>query len=238
MAVFEQAKLSNPYSSALLRYLAHFTRDLARSRLAIIAWLASVSWYSLIGALLIVVIIGSGMFMAEIEAETCQQAVKPGPQRIFDDHIVTSLYMAEVAAGPPPKTLWLPNLPLRVGQFCQARQSQDISEAVWSIASPPTLPAQEHRSAWRREAVQLLGRRLDATLEFSVAAPRSDFLFYSLASISSRPSGPGKHRAGRKLILRELMARGGSKTSPYGKADTRALKTEKPLNGSNVRRDR
>ncbi|KII64267.1 hypothetical protein RF11_02625 [Thelohanellus kitauei] len=37
-AVFKRANLSNPYSSSILGYSVHATRDLARSRIAIIAW--------------------------------------------------------------------------------------------------------------------------------------------------------------------------------------------------------
>ncbi|KII63599.1 hypothetical protein RF11_16411 [Thelohanellus kitauei] len=41
--VFERANLSNPYSSYIIGYSVHETRDLARSRLAIIAWPTSLS---------------------------------------------------------------------------------------------------------------------------------------------------------------------------------------------------
>ncbi|KII74111.1 hypothetical protein RF11_08489 [Thelohanellus kitauei] len=77
-AVFERANLRHPHSSSLLGYTVYATRDLARSRLAIIVWPAGLSgdnqafeaspahagWGPNVG---------QEMLMAEIVAATCQR---------------------------------------------------------------------------------------------------------------------------------------------------------------------
>ncbi|KII66692.1 hypothetical protein RF11_05313 [Thelohanellus kitauei] len=140
-AVFERANLSNPYSS-LLGYFVHATRDLARSRLTMIAWPTGLTgdsqvrphrrtldggatWPRDVDGL----DSGSNMPTAVSSTEGCH--LTAGSSMIISSRAYIwpclktvrragvndprrSPPHQQMAAGPTPKTLWLPKLPLVV----------------------------------------------------------------------------------------------------------------------------